>query len=101
VADRFRAITYVLRQEASINLGLAGKKLRLAVDALGRFDSQRHGRDEPRRQELLHNAAYALTSYVIQREALGLRDDEAITVEFGLTREIWNRVGQSSNSGRT
>jgi hypothetical protein len=32
LVDRFRAITYVLRQEASVSLGLAGRKLRLAIE---------------------------------------------------------------------
>ena len=93
VVDRFRAITYVLRQEASINLGLAGKKLCLAIQALRQFDAKGSKSDPARRQELVQNAAYVLSAYVIQREALGLRDDEAINAEFGLTREIWNSVG--------
>jgi hypothetical protein len=99
MVDRFRAITYVLRQEASINLGLAGKKLRVATETLRHFDAQARGPNasggpnSPRRRELLHNAAHALSAYVIQREALGIRDDQAINAEFGITREIWNLVG--------
>jgi hypothetical protein len=93
MVDRFRAITHVLRQEASINLGLAGKRLRLAMDALRHFDSQAGERPSPRRRELIHNVAHVLSAYVIQREALGLRNDEQINAEFGITQEIWNCVG--------
>jgi hypothetical protein len=93
LVDRFRAITYVLRQEASVSLGLAGRKLRLAIERLARFDAQGGEPLSSRRRELVQNAAYLLSAYVIQREALGLRDDGAITEEFGLTSEIWNAVG--------
>src|SRR5690349_16548075 len=93
MVDRFRAVIHVLRQEASINLGVAGRKLRLAVQAL-----QAETPDSPRRRELLYNAAHALSAYVIQREALGLRDDQAINAEFGITPEIWNRLGAVANS---
>lgn len=100
LVDRFRAITYVLCQEASVSLGLAGRKLRLAMERLARFDA--HG-GEPLssdRQELVRNAAYLLSAYVIQREALGLRDDDTISEEFGLTSEIWNAVGIADVPGR-
>lgn len=69
MVDRFRAITHVLRQEASINLGLAGKKLRLAMDALRQLDAQGGGSHSPRRQELIHNAALALSAYVIRQRS--------------------------------
>ena len=93
MVDRFRGVLHVLRQEASINLGVAGRKLRLTMEALRAETS-----DSPRRPELLHNAAHALSAYVIQREALGLRDDQAINAEFGITAEIWNRMGVLANS---
>jgi hypothetical protein len=92
LVDRFRALTYVLRQEASVSLGMAGRRLRLALEALQRFDGAQP-QDAARRSELLQNAAWLLSAYVIQREALGLRDDGAIDAEFGIPREIWNRVG--------
>jgi hypothetical protein len=76
---------------------LAGRKLRLAVDALRRFDAQGSGSHAARRQELVQNAAYLLTTYLIQREALGIRDDDAINAEFGLTRELWNSVGVAAS----
>ena len=90
--DRSRALTYVLRQEASVSLGSAGRKLRVALERLECFD--RTGRSDPAwRAQLLRNAAYHLGAYVIQREALGLRDHAGVDAEFGVTREVWNAVG--------
>src|SRR2546429_5860523 len=67
LVDRFRAITYVLRQEAAVSLGMAGRKLRLALEHLARFDERAEGASS-RRRELVQNAAYLLSAYVVQRE---------------------------------
>jgi hypothetical protein len=47
LVDRFRAITYVLRQEAAVSLGMAGRKLRLAMERLARFDEQAEAAARP------------------------------------------------------
>jgi plasmid stabilization system protein ParE len=93
MVDRFRAITHVLKQEGASSLGSAGRKLRTAVDMLQRFDRSGADPHSARRSELLANAAYLLSAYVIQREAIGLRNHRDLTAEFDLTAEIWNRVG--------
>lgn len=98
MVDRFRAITHVLRQEASVSLGLTGRKLRFALEALRRFDAGGKDRSPDRRRELVQNAAYILSAYVIQREALGLRTDEETIAEFGITPEIWNSIGAAKVS---
>jgi hypothetical protein len=90
--DRERAITYILKQEAAVSFGLAGKKLEIALEALRRLDGDpRH--DRQRRAQLLHNAAYLLSAYLIQREALGLRDHADVNSQFKVPREVWNSVG--------
>ncbi len=93
MVDRFRVLTHVLRQEASVSLGVAGRKLRLAIEALHHFDRTGADRASPRRRELVRNAGYALSAYVIQREALGLRDEATINTEFDVTPEIWHAMG--------
>ena len=95
VVDRFRALTHVLRQEASVSLGVAGRKLRLAVEAVQQFDRRGGDRTAPERLRLIRNAAHALSAYVIQREALGLRDHTVLNAEYGLTPEIWHSIGIS------
>lgn len=72
--------------------------MRLAVEALQRYDAKGGERDAPRRRDLLQNAAYLLTAYVIQREALGMRDNDVINAEFGITPEIWNSMGVVSHN---
>ena|SRR5579864_6906298 len=96
--DRARAIAYVLCQEASVSLGLAGRKLRLALEALDRFDRSPQAGNLRRRAELKRNAAYLFCAYVIQREALGLRIDPALEAELGVSREIHNSMGISSEA---
>jgi hypothetical protein len=93
MVDRFRAITHVLRAEGAASIGSSGRKLRTAVEALQRFDQSGGDSGSPRRQELLINAAYLLSAYIIQREAIGLLNHQDLTPEFGLTPEMWNRVG--------
>ena len=93
MVDRFRAITHVLKQEGASSLGSAGRKLRTAVENLHRFDQSGGDPQSDRRSELLANAAYLLSAYVIQREAIGLRNHKDLTAQFELTAEIWNRVG--------
>lgn len=92
MADRFRALTYVLRHESAFSLGTAGRKLRMAVEALERCDRQ-HTTCGAERNRLVRNAASALAAVVIQREALGMRDHGMVTQEFGISAEIWRSVG--------
>ena len=96
MVDRLRGITYIFKQEGATTLGLAGRKLRVAIEALRRFDESGGDPQTPRRRELLGNAACLLSAYVIQREAVGLSNHKDLTAEFGLTPEIWNRVGAVS-----
>lgn len=93
MVDRFRVLTHVLRQESAFSLGMAGRKLRAAVEALQRFDNSARPRSAPERTRLVLNAAHALSACVIQREALGLRDHSLLTAEYGLTPEIWRSMG--------
>jgi hypothetical protein len=93
LVDRSRVITYVLRQEASTSIGLAGKKLEVTLQALDRFDRNGGARNSARRAELMQNAAYALHAFIIQREALGLRDHSVVTTQYGVGPGLWNLLG--------
>ena len=100
MVDRLRIVTHVLRQEASSSIGLAGKKLEVTLEMLDRFDRNGGERNSPRRSELLQNASYALSAFIIQREALGLRDHSVVTKEYGVSPEIWNSMGVTRVAGR-
>jgi hypothetical protein len=93
LVDRFRALAYVLRHEASFSLGVAGRRLRGAVDALQDFDNDSEAPPGAERIRLLRNAAYALSACVIQREALGMHDHAMLIAEYGITPEIWHSMG--------
>jgi hypothetical protein len=97
LVDRFRALTHVLRQEASYSLGIAGRRLREAVAALHRFDSGGPAPASRERSRLLLNAAHALSACVIQREALGLKDHTMLRAEYSVTPEIWHSMGICDN----
>ena len=92
MVDRFRALTHVLRHESSFSLGVAGRRLGAAVEALKRYDSQ--GRPAgAERVRLLHNAAESLLAVVVQREALGMSDQTVLIDAYGVTPEIWRSMG--------
>jgi hypothetical protein len=45
------------------------------------------------RAELVKAAADAVWGFLVQREVMGLRDRAAIVAEYGIPREVLNRIG--------
>ena len=90
-------IEYPFAGEAALALGHAGRQLRKALDALGRYDAavaqgiQRASRAG--RSELVGDAAEAYWGYVVQRELLGLLDPEYIAAEYGVPPEVIRVMG--------
>jgi hypothetical protein len=87
--------------EIAASLGLAGKRLQRALDALRAYDSglsSRHA-DAFTRQRLLESAAEACWGYVIQREILGfgLEDAQQIRAQYAVPDEVWNMLGARSH----
>jgi hypothetical protein len=92
--DRLKDVTLELRKERADALGIAGRRLKRAVEALAEFDSRPHKTtNSKRRGRLLHDAAGALLGYVIQKEALGAADNDLVTEVYGVTPEMWNLMG--------
>jgi hypothetical protein len=54
--------------------------------------------DEARRAASLDDAAEALWSFVVQREACGLRNTEAVLREYGVTAVLSLRIGVARRS---
>jgi hypothetical protein len=82
-------IRLAAREEAAASLGVAGRRLRdcmLALQACG---------DAPTRQRLLlrDRAVQALWEFVVQREAVGLTDHRPLEQHYGVTAELWRRMG--------
>jgi hypothetical protein len=80
------AFRYELLQEQAASLGLAGRKVERALAALREHEGEG-------RAEVLKAAADAVWGFLVQREVMGLRDRAAIVAEYGIPREVMNRIG--------
>lgn len=98
MVDRFRVLTHVMREESAFSLGVAGRKLRASLEALARCDARAPDPRSPERTRLVLNAADALSSVVIQREALGMRDHSLLSSTYGIAPEVWRAMGVQSEA---
>ena len=80
-------LRYELLQEQAASLGHSGRKVEKALAAL-----RDHSGDEGR-AELVKAAADAVWGFLVQREIIGLRDRAAIVAQYGIPREVMNRIG--------
>lgn len=82
------ALDYEIAQEQASALGRAGRRVTEALAALAACDRTAAGRGA-----LVGEAAAAVWSYFVQREAIGLRrHDEAIRI-YGIPPEVLARLG--------
>lgn len=91
--DPAAAINRSLREESAGALGRAGRRLRLAVRALAEYDGRGAPRGSHERRFLLDDAAEALWAYVIQKEQMGVPDNDIVNRVYGVTPEIWKALG--------
>lgn len=90
------ALDYEIAQEKAATLGRLGRALETALNHLSAFDadgppSSAHRRAE--RRALVAQAGHALWLFVVQREALGLRDARQIMRDYRVPAEVQNRMG--------
>ncbi len=89
------ALDYEIAQEQAAALGRLGRALEAALAALSGHD--RAGSDSASaagtRERLVGEAGYALWCFIVQSEACGLRDQRLIIRDFGVPREVQNRMG--------
>ena len=79
-------LRYELLKEQAASLGQSGRKVEKALAALR--DHEGEGR-----AEVLKAAADAVWGFLVQREIMGLRDRAAIVAQYGIPREVMNRIG--------
>ena len=79
-------LRYELLQEQAASLGQSGRKVEKALATLR--DHEGEGR-----AEVLKAAADAVWGFLVQREIMGLRDRAAIVAQYGIPREVMNRIG--------
>jgi Family of unknown function (DUF6665) len=105
---RESALGYEIAQEQAAALGRLGRALEAALAALSEYDvlNGRSG-DCPgqapqgaARERLLRDASNALWCFVVQREAVGLRDQRAIVREYRVPIEVQNRMGAFGTAPR-
>lgn len=108
--SRESALDYEIAQEQAAALGRLGRALEAALAALSRHDHahREHSGESAAvvsskavRERLVQEASYALWSFIIQREACGLRDQRLIVREYGVPAEVQNRVGVFGSPNRT
>jgi len=104
---RESALDYEIAQEQAAALGRLGRALEAALAALSEYDgmlqSPSGGRFEPAsaiREGLLRDASDALWCFVVQREAIGLRDQKAVMREYRVPIEVQNRMGAFGTASR-
>jgi hypothetical protein len=88
-------LDYKLREQKAHTLGILGDQVEQALAALRVFDAEARGPDgEHRRRALLDRTADLVWAFMIQRELCGLRNWDAVVKDYGIPREVLNRVGQ-------
>jgi hypothetical protein len=90
------ALDYEIAQEKASTLGRLGRALEAALAALRDFDAQPRERSADtrrERRELVEQAGYALWLFVVQREALGLRDARQLMRDYRVPADVQARMG--------
>lgn len=89
-ANAAAALDYEIAQEQVSALGRAGRALEAALTALA---AHAESGSDPMRARLVQDASYALWCYMIQREAMGLRDPRPVLRDYRVPAEVHNRMG--------
>jgi hypothetical protein len=80
-------LRYELLEEQAQSLGRMGRKMEAALAALAAHEGSEG------RAELVRVAADAVWCFLVQREVMGLRDRNAVIAQYGVPREVLNRIG--------
>jgi hypothetical protein len=93
--DNATALDYEIAQEKAATLGRLGRVLEAALAALREFDAQPREADQRKheRRALVAEAGHAQWMFVVQREALGLRDSRQLMRDYGVPPEVQGRMG--------
>ena len=95
-ANPVATLDYEIAQEKASTLGRLGRQLEAALAALRAFDeSARELSADTRRERraLVDSAGHALWLFVVQREALGLRDARQLMRDYRVPAEVQARIG--------
>jgi hypothetical protein len=90
------ALDYEIAHEKASALGRLGRRLEAALAALAAFDAQADQESSERREHrdaLVAEAGDVLWSFIVQREACGLRDSNRAMRDYGVPAEVRLRMG--------
>ena len=90
------ALDYEIAQEKAATLGRLGRALEAALAALREFDAAAPEPSADARKErrsLVAQAGHALWLFVVQREALGLRDTRQLMRDYRVPADVQHRMG--------
>ena len=93
--DANAALEYEIAREQAASLGRLGQRLEAALAALRAFDASHVRARSPEREALLEEAGVLLWSFVVQREACGLRDSARLMQDYGVPNDVRARMGIS------
>jgi hypothetical protein len=85
------ALDYEIAQEKASTLGRLGRALEAALAALRAHDAE--AGDPAVRRDLVAKAGHTLWLFVVQREAIGLRDSRQLMRDYKVPGEVMNRMG--------
>jgi hypothetical protein len=88
----YAALQYEIVQEKASALGRLGRRLEGALAALAACPRTANS-DLEIRDSLVEQAGYALWLFVVQREACGLNDSSRIVRAYGVSKEVYARMG--------
>jgi len=89
-------LEYELAQEKASALGRLGRALEAALEALRAFDTaipEVTMETRRERRALVAHAGHALWLFVVQREALGLRDSRQVMRDYRVPADVQSRMG--------
>lgn len=95
-ANPAAALDYEIAQEKAATLGRLGRALEKALNQLSAFDAAgpaSSGQRHAERRALVAEAGHALWLFVVQRDALGLRDTRQLMRDYRVPAEVINRMG--------
>lgn len=90
--SRTAALDYEIAQEQVGAFGRLGRALETALAALAEYERDNGARDATRAR-LVAEASHALWCFIIQREAIGMRDPRPVLRDYRVPAEVHNRMG--------
>jgi hypothetical protein len=90
--SRTAALDYEIAQEQVSAFGRLGRALEAALAALAEYERNNSARDATRAR-LIAEASHALWCFIIQREAIGMRDPRPVLRDYRVPAEVHNRMG--------